>query len=123
MKPKDQELYDKTKKEVYKRIPKHSAYRSGVLVQTYKKNFAKKYGNKKSPYSGKKTKKKGLGRWFAEEWKNQRGEIGYKYKNDVYRPTKRIIKKTPTTFKELTKKRVKRARKEKYRTGRVKKFN
>ena len=123
MKPKDQELYDKTKKEVYKRIPKHSAYRSGVLVQTYKKKFAKKYGKQKSPYSGKKTKKKGLGRWFAEEWKNQRGEIGYKYKNDVYRPTKRITKKTPTTFKELTKKRVKRARKEKYRTGRVKKFN
>ena len=40
MKPKDQQLYDKTKKEVYKRIPKHSAYRSGVLVQTYKKKFA-----------------------------------------------------------------------------------
>ena len=40
-KPRDNNLYNKTKKQVYKRIPKHSAYRSGILVQTYKKNFIK----------------------------------------------------------------------------------
>ena len=58
MKPKDQELYDKTKKEVYKRIPKHSAYRSGVLVQTYKKNLLKNMEPRNLHIVGKKQKKK-----------------------------------------------------------------
>jgi len=120
--PTDCKLYNKTKKNVYKKYPKHSAYRSGILVKTYKKNFTKKYGTRKKPYSGEKTRKKGLSRWFKEEWKNQRGTVGYKYKSDVYRPTKRITKKTPTTFKELNKKQVKTARREKYRKGRVHRF-
>ncbi len=121
--PKDKSLYNKTKKSVYKKYPKHSAYRSGILVQTYKKKFSEKYGKKKSPYYGKKpTKKKGLYRWFKEEWRNQRGEVGYKYKSDVYRPTKRITAKTPTTFKELSKKRITKARRKKYKNNRVDKF-
>lgn len=120
--PTDMKLYDKTKKKLYKKIPKHSAYRSGLLVQQYKKNFTEKYGKKKQPYKGNLTKKRGLKRWFAEDWRNQRGEIGYKYKNDVYRPKKRITKNTPKTFKELNKKQIKRARTEKYRKGRVLKF-
>jgi hypothetical protein len=120
--PTDCKLYNKTKKKVYKKYPKHSAYRSGILVKTYKKNFKKKYGTRKKSYSGEKTRKKGLSRWFKEEWKNQRGTIGYKYNSDVYRPTKRITKKTPTTFKELNKKQVKTARREKYRKGRVHRF-
>ena len=57
-KPTDLELYNKIKKKTMKKIPKHSAYRSGVIVKTYKKKFKEKYGNKKSPYTGKKTKKK-----------------------------------------------------------------
>jgi hypothetical protein len=122
MEPRDINLYNKTKKIIYKQIPKHSAYRSGILVKTYKKNFYKKYGKKKDPYIGKKNLNKGLGRWFQEDWRNQRGTIGYKYKNDVYRPTKRITKKTPKTFKELSKKEINRARTEKYRTGHVKRF-
>lgn len=120
--PTDLNLYNKTKKNVYKKYPKHSAYRSGILVQTYKKNFKNKYGNHKNPYTGKKTQKKGLSRWFKEEWKNQRGSIGYKYKSDVYRPTKRITKKTPITFKELNEEQVKKARQEKYNKGRVNRF-
>ena len=119
--PRDKKLYEMVKKRVYKKIPKHSAYRSGVLVQTYKKSFKKKYGNK-DPYIGKKTKKKGLSRWFLEKWRNQRGKVGYKYKSDVYRPTRRITKKTPTTFSELTKKQIKRARTIKLKKGRVNKF-
>jgi hypothetical protein len=119
--PNDIILYNKVKKQIYKKHPKHSAYRSGIVVKTYKNEFKNIYGNK-SPYKGKKTKKKGLKRWFAEDWRNQRGEIGYKYDNDVYRPTKRITKKTPKTFKELKKKQIKRARTEKYRKGRVKRF-
>ena len=41
MEPTDIKLYNKTKKKVYKRIPKHSAYRSGILVKEYKSNWAK----------------------------------------------------------------------------------
>lgn len=119
--PRDKKLYQTVKGRVYKDITKHSAYRSGVLVQKYKRSFKKKYGNK-DPYIGKKTKKRGLSRWFLEKWRNQRGKIGYKYKSDVYRPTHRITKKTPTTFNELTEKQIKRARTIKLKKGRVKKF-
>ena len=120
--PKDMKLYNKTKKKIYKKYPKHSAYRSGIVVKTYKQNFLKKYGKIISPYVGKKSFKKGLKRWFREKWTNQRGETGYRYKNDIYRPTKRITNKTPKTHRELTRKRIKRARQKKYRKGRVNRF-
>ena len=96
--------------------------RSGTLVKKYKNLFTTKYGKKKSPYIGKKSKKKGLTRWFKEKWTNQRGEIGYKYKSDIYRPNQRITKKTPKTHRELTRKRIKKAREKKYIKGRVDKF-
>ena len=98
--PKDKELYMKIKKEVYKAHPKHSAYRSGLLVKKYKEAGGK--------YTGKKNEER-LSRWFREEWKNQKGETGYKKKGDVYRPTKRITKDTPKTFKELSKKQIEKA--------------
>lgn len=120
--PTDKKLYNKIKKNIYKKYPKHSAYRSGILVKTYKKKFTKKYGKNKKPYQGKKSMKKGLKRWFREKWVNQRGEVGYKYKSDIYRPTYRVTKKTPKTHKELSKYRIKKARSEKKRTGRVKRF-
>jgi len=120
--PRDKKLYNKTKQYIYKKYPKHSAYRSGLLVQEYKKRFSKKYGKKRDPYIGKKTEKKGLGRWFREKWVNQRGEVGYRYKSDVYRPSKRITKKTPKTYKELSKQQIKIARSKKYRKGRVNRF-
>ena len=120
--PKDKKLYNKTKQYIYKKYPKHSAYRSGLLVQEYKKRFSKKYGKKRDPYIGKKTEKKGLGRWFREKWVNQRGEVGYRYKSDVYRPSKRVTKKTPKTYKELSKRQIKIARSKKYRKGRVNRF-
>jgi hypothetical protein len=118
--PADSKLYNKVKKRINKDIPKHSAYRSGLIVKQYKKEFKKKYGDIK-PYIGKKTKK-GLTRWFLENWENQRGETGYKFKSDIYRPTKRITSKTPTTFSELSKKELERARREKRKKGRVNKF-
>ena len=58
--PSDSKLYEKVKKEVYKQHPKHSAYRSGIVVKTYKERYAKKNGNRKQPYKGKKRKKKAL---------------------------------------------------------------
>ena len=120
--PKDIKLYNKVKKEIYKKYPEHSAYRSGILVKKYKEAYADKYGKRKSPYSGKKTQKKGLSRWFKEKWVNQRGEVGYKYKSDVYRPSKRITSKTPITHSELTEDEVKKAREIKYRKGRIARF-
>jgi hypothetical protein len=119
----DEKLYEKIKKKVYADIPKHSAYRSGILVQKYKEAFKNKYKNtRKQPYKGNRTKKKGLRRWFDEEWVNQRGEIGYKYKNDVYRPKIRITDDTPITHDELTKKEIEKARVKKYIKGRIDRF-
>ena len=90
----NQELYDKIKKQIYAKYHVHSAYRSSLLVKEYKEQGGK--------YIGKENKSSGLNRWFKEKWVNSRGEVGYKNKNDVHRPTKRINDKTPTTFKELT---------------------
>ena len=121
--PADPVLYDKVKKDIYRKYPKHSAYRSGHLVKEYKEQFSEKYGSKKSPYKGEKTRKKGLSRWFAEKWSNQRGESGYKFKNDVYRHTIRVTKDTPVLLDELTDKQIEAARREKYEKGRVYKFD
>ena len=111
--PTNKKLYEEVKKEIYAKYPKHSAYRSGLLVQEYKKRGG--------TYSGDKSKGS-LKEWFDASWKNQRGETGYKYKSDIYRPTKKVNSKTPATFKELTKKEIDAARREKARTGRVKEF-
>ena len=121
--PRDQALYERTKQSVNLKIPKHSAYRSGILVQTYKKRFAKKYGNTKNPYIGKKTQKMGLARWFKEKWVNQKGQVGYHSKSDIYRPSRRITRKTPTTYGELSSKQIRKARSTKYRKGRVSRFS
>ena len=91
--PTNKELYEKVKKRVYKKIPKHSAYRSAQLVKEYKKEGGTYTGDKKK---GKLTK------WFKEDWKNQRGKTGYQKKGDYYRPTKKVDKDTPATHKELT---------------------
>ena len=88
-KPTDINLYNQIKEKVFKEIPKHSAYRSGILVRRYKEAFFKKHGNNIS-YRGNKKENEGLSRWFKEDWKNQRGQSGYQKKGDIYRPTKRI---------------------------------
>ena len=120
--PKDKTLYESVKRRVYKKIPKHSAYRSGVLVKEYKEAYKKKH-NSSNAYVGKKKTKKGLSRWFKEEWRTQDGKKTYQSKKDVFRPTKRITKETPKTFKELSNKEIKSAQREKRKTGRVKKFD
>ncbi len=120
--PKDKQLYEKIKTKIYKKIPTHSAYRSGTVVKRYKEEFKKKYGDKISPYSGKKSMKKGLSRWFKEDWKSDTGKYRYTTSSSVYRPTKRITSKTPKTFNELTAKQLMKAKREKSKTGRVKKF-
>ena len=119
--PTDEKLYQKIKNDLFKIYTKPSAYRSGLLVKKYKEEYVKKHNNKNYYKGNKETSN--LKRWFAEDWRNQRGEIGYKKKGDVYRPTIRINEKTPITFNELSKNQIERAKKEKATTGRVKKFS
>jgi hypothetical protein len=116
--PSDNFLYEQVKKHIYARYPRHSAYRSGLLVKIYKQAFSELYPDEQ-PYIGPKPIKSGLPRWFAEEWTNQRGEVGYKRPGDIYRPNKRITNDTPTTFGELSKSQIDMARKQKRDTGRA----
>ena len=100
--PKDKDLYEKIKKMVYKIYDKPSAYRSGFLVKKYKEEFFKKYGENVEPYEDT-SKDKPLKRWFEEKWEDVnplKNEKSY----PVYRPTKRINKKTPLTVNEVDKK-------------------
>ena len=99
---------------------KPSAYRSGLLVKKYKEEYLKKHKNSDA-YTGNRNNSN-LKRWFDEKWMNQNGKVGYQKKDDVYRQTIRINNKTPTTFNELTKSQIIRAKKEKEKTGKVKKF-
>ena len=117
--PTDMKLYNAVKKAVYKRIPTHSAYRSGILVKRYKEKFAAKHGSRKKPYKG---SKRPLKRWFAEQWRSDTGKKVYTSKSSVFRPTRRISRQTPKTFSEIGPRRLQRAKSEKSRTGRVKKF-
>jgi hypothetical protein len=118
--PKDKELYEKIKNEITSKY-KPSAYRSGMIVRKYKEEYYKKHKNNNA-YTGDRNNSN-LRKWFLEQWTNQRGEIGYKNKGDIYRPTIRINNKTPTTFNELTKEQIKKAQKEKKTKGRVKQFS
>ncbi len=113
-KPTNQALYDRIKRKIYKDNPKHSAYRSGLIVKTYKA--------KGGTYEGAKKEKKGLSRWFKEDWRTEKGKKTYKEGGTIFRPTKRITKDTPTTMGELSSKRKKAAIKEKKKTGTVKKY-
>ena len=112
--PINKALYEKVKKEIYSKNPKHSAYRSGLLVKTYKARGGK--------YSGDKNEKKGLSAWFKERWRTEKGKKTYKEGGTIFRPTVRVSKKTPTTMSELSKKEKTAAIKEKKATGRVTRF-
>ena len=94
---------------------KHSAYKSSLVVKEYKKLGGK--------YSGTKPKTTGLTRWHKEDWRTQDGKKTYEgKKGKIFRPTKRITNKTPTTMKELTPAQKKKAIKEKKEKGKVKKY-
>jgi hypothetical protein len=83
----NKELYDTAKKIADKKYPKPSAYKSGFIVKTYK-DMGGTYTDDNKP--------KKLKRWFKEDWKDV-GHLSY----PVYRPTKRINKKTPLTPNEI----------------------
>ena len=117
MKPSDPVLYARTKRYIYAKYPKHSAYRSGLLVQRYKK-----LGGTYTGAGAGRRASAPLARWFRENWKSDTGRYGYTSRFSVYRPTKRISKATPRTFSELTPRELARAKREKYRTGHVTRF-
>lgn len=100
--PLNKELYEKAKQIVYARYAKPSAYRSGALVKLYKEMGGKyKDDDKKKSIDDKPLK-----RWFEEQWSDiNPSKTSTSY--PVYRPTKRITEKTPTTKDELSKKRIK----------------
>lgn len=93
----DKEIYEMAKKEVYAKYKVPSAYRSGALVKRYK--------DLGGTYSGGKTKK-GLVRWFREEWMDVNPDKT-KTSYPVYRPTKRVSKDTPLTAGEISVKNLK----------------
>ena len=92
--PLNKNLYAKAKKKADETYGKHtSAYKSGFIVKYYK-GLGGKY----------KTvgKDKKLKRWFREKWV----DVGNK-SYPVFRPTKRISKKTPLLKDEIDKKNLK----------------
>lgn len=116
--PTDEKLYRRVKEEVVAEHPKNSAYRSGLIVKEYKRRASEKGI---SPYKGSRSKSP-LGRWFKERWRNQRGEVGYSRPGDIYRPTRRVSRDTPKTMRELSKKEISKASREKRHSGRVQRF-
>jgi hypothetical protein len=108
----DPKLYEKAKTK-YADM-KHSAYKSSLIVQEYKRLGGK--------YKGKKPVRTGLVRWHKEKWRNQDGEVGYTKKGDIYRPTVRVNSKTPTTIHELSRKEIDAGMRKKKLNGRVNRF-
>jgi len=85
--PTNPELYKKVKAYADTIYVKPSAYKSGFIVKKYKE-LGGEYIDDKKP--------KDLKRWFKEDWKDV-GGLDY----PVYRPTKKVSKKTPLTPDEI----------------------
>jgi hypothetical protein len=81
------QLYKKAKEIADQKYKKPSAYKSGYIVKVYKE-MGGTYTDDNKP--------KNLKRWFKEDWKDV-GHLNY----PVYRPTKRVNKKTPLTPNEI----------------------
>lgn len=120
----DQKLYDKVKRRADRKFEaKTSVYKSSWIVKEYKRLGGR--------YRGKRSKSSGLKRWYREKWidlnrpiKNSEGKIvGYKScgrissksyeKYPLCRPSKRVNKMTPRTYKSISKKSIKKAKKQK----------
>jgi hypothetical protein len=118
--PIDLKLYKQVKKLADAKFQSPSGiYRSSWIVKEYKKRGGKYYGKKSS---------NGLARWYKENWVNlndpirnsQKKIIGYhkcgrksstiKGKYPLCRPSKKISKDTPKTYKELSKNSIKNAK-------------
>jgi len=106
--PMNMNLYNKVKEQADKIYKKPSAYKSGYIV--------KKYKELGGTYSGKKTSS-GLTSWYREKWtdignkrsdgRNASGKPFGQSLYPVYRPTKRVNKKTPLLVSEIDPKNLK----------------
>jgi len=85
--PIDKHLYEQAKKEADNIYSKPSAYKSGYIVKKYK-SLGGRYKED--------GKERNLERWYLENWSDI-GGMDY----PVFRPTKRINKKTPLTQREI----------------------
>ena len=83
-------LYEKAKRIADKTYKKHSAFKSGFIVKTYK-DLGGQFKNDHKP--------RYLRRWFNEKWMDV-AHMGY----PVYRPTVKVSKKTPLLPCEIDKK-------------------
>jgi hypothetical protein len=129
--PKDASLYNSVKKAANKKFKSPSGiYRSSWIVKEYLRRGGK--------YSGSKDKSSGLSRWFKEKWvdlnrpiKNSKGKvIGYKKcgrktqkikgKYPLCRPSKSVNKKSPRTYKEISKKSLSKAKRDKKSSNNIK---
>jgi len=57
--PVDKELYERIKKKIYEKYPKHSAYRSMMIVKEYKKQGGKYRGEKGEM---------NIEKWIGQKW-------------------------------------------------------
>jgi hypothetical protein len=85
-------------------------------------------------YEGERSESEGIRRWYRERWVDMnrpRGKDGGYYpcgresikkggKYPLCRPSRRVTKETPRTYKEITSKSIRRARREKKGSGRIK---
>jgi len=131
--PVDSRLYKYVKRLADQKFEsKTGVYKSSWIVREYKKRGGR--------YKGEKNKKSlsGLKRWYREEWvdlnrpiRNSKGKtIGYKpcgrsnirskEKYPLCRPSKRVSKSTPRTYKEIGKRSLSRAKRDKQRVTRHK---
>ena len=60
-KPKNMKLYDKIKAEVYEKYPKHSLFRSALIVKKYKQAGGEYLEEAEKP-------KMNIKKWFGQEW-------------------------------------------------------
>lgn len=102
----------KEAKRKFKVFP--SAYAGGYIAKCRKKK-----GNVKKSKKG-----SSLKRWYKEDWRDEKGNVCGSSKNKntkKCRPKKRVSKKTPVTWNEMSEKEKKRAVREKKKVGMGKK--
>lgn len=125
--PTNKSLYNYVKQLANKKFESKSGiYRSSWIVREYKKRGGK--------YSGKKSSSSGLKRWFKEKWvdlnrpiRNSKGKItgykacgrskikGSKGKYPLCRPSTRVNKGSPRTYRSISSKSISKAKKDKSR--------
>lgn len=98
--PTNPQLYQDVKEKIMKSYKKNSAFASGAIVKEYKR-LGGKYKEDGQP--------RNLERWFDEKWIDINPVLGITDDNayPVFRPTKRVNSKTPSTITEIPVKRLK----------------